>query len=583
MQPVSLYRRGARLLSRAVRAHPVPFTVAIVGALVFAATAVLATVVLGSITDDVLVPAFDGTGVDTSTVLAAVAVLVGLALIRTVGVVTRRYYAGATAASFQRTLREQLARRFVRMPLADHRRQPTGELLAHADSDVEVTSEFLHPVPFGVAVVALVLFSLLSLALIDVWFLVIGLMVFPALTVLNRAYTSRVERPAADVQRSMGDVASVVHESFAGALVVKTLGRQRLEVDRLARSADDLRTARMDVGRLRARFEPTLDTIPSLGIVALVGVGAWRSSHGEVTPGDIVQSVALFQLLAFPMRVLGYLLEELPRSVVAVDRLDALLDRTSEERNDGGRGLPPGDLTLTVRDLRFGFDGPPVLDGVDLDVGAGEILAVVGSTGAGKSTLCTLLAGLEPPSAGSIELGGVPLGEVDPVERAGAVTLVFQESFLFADTVRENVTLGRDVDDAELADALAVASVDRFVDDLPRGLDTVVGERGVTLSGGQRQRVALARGLIGSPRLLLLDDATSAIDPSVEAEILDGLRRHLRATTVIIAQRPSTIRLADRVAFFRHGQVIAAGPHDELLAIDEYEALVAAYERAAAP
>ena len=467
--------------------------------------------------------------------------------------------------------------------LAEHREQPTGRLLAHADSDVERATEVLNPLPFSLGVVALIGFSLVALALVDPWFLLIGAAVFPSLTIVNRVYTSRVERPAVAVQEAMGSVATIAHESYGGALVVKTLGREAAEVDRLEQAAEELRSARRRVGRLRARFEPTLDTIPNLGIVALVAVGSWRISEGAVTPGDLVQAIALFQLLAFPMRVLGYLLEELPRSVVAQDRLDGLLAATTpHDPLVGDRTLPSGPIGVSAAGVAFAYEEEPVLRDVDLDVRPGEIVALVGSTGSGKSTLTQVLAGLERPTSGDVLHGGVPVADLDPTVRADSLTVVFQESFLFADTLRENVLLGRDVAPDELSRLLRVARVDRFLPDLPDGLDTVVGERGVTLSGGQRQRVALARGLVGRPRVLFLDDATSAIDPTIEAEILEGLRTTLRATTLVVAQRRSTIALADRVAYLDGGRIVATGTHEELLAVDSYRALVRAYEIAAA-
>ncbi|MEO1064181.1 MAG: ABC transporter ATP-binding protein [Actinomycetota bacterium] len=584
MSSPSLYRRGVRLLWRSVRTHPVPFGLSLAGTLLFAATAVLGTVVLGDVTDDVLVPSYEEGDVGAGTILAAAGILVAMSVGRTIGVMARRYYAGMTNARMQRTLREQLAERFVRMPLAEHRQQPTGRLLAHADSDVERATEVLNPLPFSLGVVALIGFSLIALALLDPWFLLIGAAVFPSLTIVNRIYTARVERPAVAVQEAMGSVATIAHESYGGALVVKTLGREAAEVERLEGAAEELRVARRRVGRLRARFEPTLDAIPNLGIVALVAVGSWRISDGAITTGDLVQAIALFQLLAFPMRVLGYLLEELPRSVVAQDRLDGLLATTTpDDPLIGDRSLSTGPIGVSARSVVFAYDdAEPVLRDVDLDLVAGEILAVVGSTGSGKSTLTQVLAGLEPAGSGEVLVGGIPVADLDPRERADALTVVFQESFLFADTLRENVLLGREVPDDEFAALLRVARVDRFLPDLPDGLDTVVGERGVTLSGGQRQRVALARGLVGGPRVLFLDDATSAIDPTIESEILDGLRTTLRATTLVVAQRRSTIALADRVAYLDGGRIVATGTHDELLEIDSYQALVRAYELAAA-
>jgi ABC-type multidrug transport system fused ATPase/permease subunit len=305
-------------------------------------------------------------------------------------------------------------------------------------------------------------------------------------------------------------------------------------------------------------------------------------STGTISTGELVQAMALFAILAFPFRIVGFLLEELPRAVVAHDRITRVL--AAEERTEPAlpRELPAGPLAVELDDVRFGYDDDAVLTGVTAQIGAGEVVALVGSTGSGKSTLCALLVHLMHPDAGTIRLGGVPLEEVAPGSLHDAAALVFQESFLFADTLRENLAMGADVTDDELWEALETARARAFVERLPRGLDEVIGERGVTLSGGQRQRIALARALLRHPRLLLLDDATSAVDPTVERAILDRLRDGVAATTIVVAHRVSTIALADRVLLLDGGRIVAAGTHHELLAVPAYAALVRAYEADAA-
>jgi ABC-type multidrug transport system fused ATPase/permease subunit len=235
-------------------------------------------------------------------------------------------------------------------------------------------------------------------------------------------------------------------------------------------------------------------------------------------------------------------------------------------------------VSLTVEGLRFGFGDDEVLRGVDFHVEAGEVVALVGSTGVGKTTICNLVARLVTPTGGSIALNGHPIEAIVADDLRDRVAIVFQESFLFADTIRENVTMGRLVPPERLAAALDIAQATPVIDGLDAGLDQVVGERGVTLSGGQRQRVALARALVRQPQVLVLDDATSAIDPTVEARILAGLGTELAATTLIVAHRLATIRLADRVIYLDEGRIAAAGTHEELLAHAGYEALVRAYE-----
>ncbi len=293
--------------------------------------------------------------------------------------------------------------------------------------------------------------------------------------------------------------------------------------------------------------------------------------------------MALFGILAFPFRIVGFLLEELPRAVVANDRLQRVLAAPARATPTAPVGLPAGPLDVELDGIGFSYDEDDVvLEGLTARLAPGEVVALVGSTGTGKSTLCNLIVHLIDPTHGEVRIGGVPLAQLDPTALHRSTSLVFQESFLFADTVRENLAMGDDVDDAAIFEALEVARARTFVERLPHGLDEVIGERGVTLSGGQRQRIALARALLRQPRVLLLDDATSAVDATVERAILDGLRGSVAATTIVVAHRVSTIALADRVLLLEDGRIAAEGTHRELLSVPSYAALVRAYEQDAA-
>ncbi len=581
----SVLRRGVRLVAAAVRTHPVPFSVAVAGATVFALMSVGSTVVLGRVTDHLVIPAFEERATGAAIVGSVVAILV-VAFLRAIGVVARRFYCGMTSYRMQVTWRHRVADTYLAAPLAFHQSRPTGELMAHADIDVEAATDTINPVPFSLSAVVIALVALVRLFFVDPVLTSVGLTLFPLLALANRLYTVRVEGPAARVQARFGDVAAVAHESFDGALIVKSLGLGPHEAQRMSTAADRLRTERLRVGFLRASFEPTFDLLPNLGVIMLVALGSWRVSTGDVSTGDLVEAMALFGVLSLPMRVMGYLLQELPRAVVSVDRLEEVLRTEPAPVPDPGTtvALPPGPLGVEARDVRFGYGGSPVLDGLSLTVAPCEVVAVTGATGSGKSTLCHLLARLADPDAGQITLGGVNLRALGPDDLRAAVAMVFQESFLFADTVTSNLTLGATVDPAEVARATRLARADRFVAALPKGPDTVLGERGVSLSGGQRQRLALARALLRQPRLLLLDDATAAVDPRIEQQILAGLREELAMTTVLVAHRVSTIALADRVLYLEGGRVAASGTHVELLAtVPAYEALVRAYERSGEP
>lgn len=574
-------RRGLRLLWASVRATRRPFTISVTGAALFAVMAVGGTIVLGRVTDDVLVPAFEGE-LDRGAVAVGAAAIVGASLLRMLGVVLRRYFGQMAQRRMQVLWFQRVTDRYLSVPLRWIAERPAGELLAHADADCERSTIVMQPLPFSLGVVVIIVVSMVQLALVDVVLLLVGVALFPSLALLNRFYTRRVEQPASLAQARVGDVSSVAHESFEGALVVKTLGLEQREVARLRDVADQLRRERLVVGRLRAAFEPALDALPNLGTVVLLGLGAWRVSVDAVTPGELVQAMTLFGILAFPFRVVGFLLEELPRAVVANDRITRVLAAQDRPRPADPRPLPAGALPVELDQVRFAYTDDPVLDGVTARIEPGEVVALVGSTGAGKSTLCLLLADLLQPATGSVRLGGTSLAEVDPEELHRAVGLVFQESFLFADTVRENLTMGLPCTDDEIFAALEIARARRLVERLPGGLDEVVGERGVTLSGGQRQRLALARALLRHPRLLVLDDATSAVDARVEQAILDGLRGVLATTTLVVAHRVSTIALADRVLLLEGGRIAATGTHAELLSVPSYAALVRAYEQDAA-
>jgi ABC-type multidrug transport system fused ATPase/permease subunit len=576
-------RRGIVVLWRAIRTHPLPFAVSVTGATLFATMSVGATIVLGHVTDELIIPGFRTRATGTAIRGAVLAILI-VALLRAIGVIGRRYYGGVTSYRMGRTWRTRIAGTYLSAPLSFHHTRPTGELMAHADIDTLGATEAINPVPFSTSAIVIAVIAVIRLAMVDPVLTLIGVVLFPLLGLANHVYTKHVEEPAALVQARFGDLASVAHESFDGALVVKTLGLGDHERDRLAAAADRLREQRLRVGYLRAAFEPALDALPNLGTIALLGVGTWRLSQGAVTTGGLVQAMALFAILTLPMRVMGYLLESLPRAVVSVRRLDDVIATPPERTPDPAEvtPLPVGPLGVAVDGVDFAYPGgPPVLTGLRFAVRPGEVVALTGATGAGKSTLCSLLAHLMDPTSGHIAVGGVDLTVADPRELRAAVALVFQETFLFADTVRENLTLSEPVPDPTVAWATGIARADDFIAALDRGLDTVIGERGVTLSGGQRQRLALARALLRHPRLLVLDDATSAVDPRIEQQILAGLRRELDMTTVVVAHRVSTIALADRVLFLDEGRLVAEGSHEHLLAtVPAYEALIRAYEDA---
>lgn len=588
--PAGVVRRGLAVIAMGVREQPRSFAVAVAGAALYGGMTVGSAVVLGRVTDRVVAPAILAGEVPVAALALGLAAVVGVALLKAVGIVLRRVGATYMMFKLEAVFRERVARRYTRLPMSWHQRHSTGSLLSTANADVEAMWGPIAPLPFAVGVVLMLAVTAVILVLTDPLLAAIGFTVIPAVALANWRYNRRTEGPATRAQARRADVSGVAHESFDGALVVKTLGREAAETARFARESERLRDELVTLGRIRGLYDPLLDTLPNLGVIAVLLVGAVRIEEGALTIGDVVQFTYLFTILAFPMRLIGYVLSELPRSVAGWERVAAVLAASGAPEHGPlpGDGTGPAAADLVAVSFAYPEEGrPPAADqaaalgsrgvaDVSFAVRPGGVAAIVGPTGAGKSTIVSLLVRLADPTAGEVRLDGEDLRRF----RAGAVqqqvAVVFQHAFLFDDSVRENVTLGADFSDRDVEAALRLAQAWDFVQALPDGLDTVVGERGTTLSGGQRQRLALARALVRRPRLLLLDDATSSVDPRVEAAILRGLREAaLPSTIVVVASRRATITLADEVVFVEGGRVRARGAHEALLAdVPAYARLV---------
>ncbi|MET7393252.1 ABC transporter ATP-binding protein [Dactylosporangium sp. NPDC005572] len=585
--------KGLRVLGHAIRDEPHMFAVSVVGSVLFSLLTIATAFVSGAVVGRVAVPAIDARHVAAGSLALGASAVLAVSLGKIVGLVARRLGAGAMQFNLQARYRRAVTRRYLRLPLAWHQRHATGTLLSNANADVESAWYPIAPFPFAVGTVVMLVAAVVSLFVTDWAMALVGVAIFPALLGVNVAYSRRMAPRVATAQQLRADVSAVAHESFDGALVVKTMGREAAETERFAVQAGELRDATIRVGRVRAMFDPVLDALPSVGTLVVLVVGAWRFRSGAVGVSEVVSVTFLFTVLAFPVRAIGWVLAELPRSVVGWERIRHVLDAEGDTVH-GTTELTDEQKPAALRfdDVHFAYrdgDGDraaEVLSGVTFDVPAGRTVALVGPTGSGKSTIAALAARLVDADTGSVSLDGVDVRELTQDSLVRTAALVAQVPFVFDDTVRGNITLDRPGvgDDAAWA-ALHLAQADGFVEKLADGLGTTVGERGTSLSGGQRQRLTIARALAGAPRLLILDDATSAVDPRVEAAILAALRRDdaQQASILVVAYRRATIALADEVVYVERGQVVARGTHQELLATTPgYADLVTAYEKAEA-
>jgi ATP-binding cassette subfamily B protein len=492
----------------------------------------------------------------------------------------RRYRGGRVSLDVQYDLRNAIYDQLQRLDFARHDQMQTGQLVSRANSDVGLLQGLLSFLPIMSGNVLLLVSSLVIMFVLSPLLGVVSLLVVPAL--VFTAYRMReVTFPANwEAQQREGEVAVVVEEAITGVRVVKGFGQEARELDHLVQRAQILYGSRLRAVRYQARYQPILQAIPVFGQVAVLALGGYLALHHRISLGTFLAFSTYLLQLAAPARMLAGVLLVAQQARAGAERvLDLLATNPLVTERPDATVLPPTYGELAFEDVTFGYaPGEPVLEHFDLAVAAGETVALVGASGSGKSTVALLLPRFYDVGSGAVRVDGTDIRDVTLSSLRDRIGVVFEESFLFSDTVSSNIAYGRpDATEAEIVAAARAAEAEEFIAALPDGYDTVVGERGMSLSGGQRQRIALARALITDPRILILDDATSAVDSRVEEEIHATLRRVMAGrTTLLVAHRRSTLRLADRIAVVDGGRVVDLGTHEELVGRSEIYRLLLA-------
>jgi ATP-binding cassette subfamily B protein len=509
----------------------------------------------------------------------ACAGLVGLGAVEAIAGGSRHFFAIRNRARADAQARDAIFRRALELDARYHDRVGAGELISRASNDAELVARAFDSVGHTIGYVLTLVGASAILVVID-WRLALAVLApLPLVSLGFGRYSQRYAQRTKINQQALADATTLIEETIAGIRVVKGLNAGGALARRFRRQSDDVVRTALDVARVDAVFLPALEALPLIGILVVLWYGSHRVLNGSITLGTFAVFNFYLALLVNPLRTIGQRVGTFQRAAAAARRVTEVL-RAEPVVLESPHPRPfPSSADVSFDDVRFSYeDGPPVLDGFSLEIPAGTSLALVGATGSGKSTAAALLARFYDPDSGRVSIGGTDVRELELAGLRRGVGIVFEDTFLFGDTVRGNLGFGApDADEGAVEHAARLAGADEFVERLPEGYETMLGERGYSLSGGQRQRISIARAILADPKVLILDDATSAVDATKEHEIRAALGEVMHGrTTLVIAHRPATIALADRVAVVDEGRVVDQGTHAELLTRSPaYRALLA--------
>jgi ATP-binding cassette, subfamily B, bacterial len=560
-------RAGWRLLRGALRTQRGWLALGVLAGVSWTGAKITVPLLAAGAIDNGIIPG------DNRAILVFSLVIVAVGIAQGLSSGFRRFCAFRIAYRTETDLRQRLFAHLQRLHFAFHDEAQTGQLMARANSDILQINQTVILIPLTIAS-SLTLIGVVAVMASQSWKLtLLALGALPLLNIAAARFSRRMQPVTTQLQQKLGDVTNVVEESVAGIRAVKGFGSERLQARELDHEADGVKASSLAAARLRAEFLPLVDFLPALALVAILWYGGHLVLNGELELGFIVAFNSYVLMLIWPLRMAGMLVAQASRASAAAGRLHAILSTDPEVVDAPGAGdMPPGPGEIRFDGVRFGYrGGRPLFTDLDLVIRGGEAVALVGPTGSGKTTVARLVPRFYDVDEGRVLLDGVDVRSVKVHDLRHNVGIVFEDTFLFSDTVRDNIAFA---DPQAPLDAVrraaGLAGADGFIDDMPDGYETIVGEQGYTLSGGQRQRLAIARAVLADPRVLILDDATSSVDPTKEHEIRAALREVMAGrTTLIIAHRPATIALADRVVLLEGGRVAAEGTHEELLTSSE--------------